>query len=1120
MKKILIAIPTARYIEADTFKSIYDLQIPEGYEATFQTFYGYRVDQVRNLIADWVVRGFDYLFAVDHDVTFTPDTLKKMLAHDVDLVSGIYRQRLEPQMIEIYNLQQQRMDISELYGKGLTRIGGCGFGCVLVKQQVFTSIGYPQFEYHVALNHANTVSEDTDFCQKAMNKGFALWCDPTILCGHIGSTTMTVSVPEITQKRNRPEKAYIMRTTDPRSIAYSKVCAESCDKVGLPYEFWEAHNYRTADDLWYGDAYVGTYQPTMVPPAASATATHYDLWKHIAKNNECAVILEHDAVMLHPLDIDIPDGVMCAIGYKFADITRYDHISAGPPKEIIPIDSHHGAHGYCITSKTAQMLLEELKHLGAMVSIDSSHFIRDDQTYVCKIPLAIISPTPGIAWLRESTIWSDGAQETNAPLIDSFKQWYTPPNLDRLLQIASEQHLPLELREYTNNLQTKPKVIYDIGANTIEWGRLAKSRWPHAEVFAFEAMESFKSLYDTMEIPYHIGVLSNEDNKQVVFYENEQFPWGNSYYIENETKSPEGFSYTNENAITKTAMTLDTVAKIRNFPAPDLIKIDVQGAEMDILIGAKETLRSCRDIIIEIQHDQYNIGAPLKDEMFEFLDSIGFELVSNIHIKDYDGDYHFRKKNVPTVAYIIRTSDPRSITYSEVCAQSCEMVGIPFKFWDGHYYKNADEIWSNHHIISKYNSEMIPPVASVTANHYDIWQHIAENNECAIILEHDAVMLHPVNMSIPDGMICNLGYKITDPANYHHINAGTPKEIIPIDSQHGAHAYCITAKTAAMLVAELSEIGGLISIDTSHFDRRVPECVSKVPIGMISPTPALAWLRESTIWSDGSMETNAPFIDSFSQWYKPENTESSVMTVSLPQLDSIQQRLQELHDMALLPEDHVSYLKKIRDNGFEPNVIYDIGACVLHWTNNAKQVWPNAKIIPFEAMKEVEFLYKNAGFSDYAVGCVLSDKTGDIVEFYQNLENPGGNSLYKENPELSPLAPELFPEDKRVTYRTNALDDIVKLNGLPLPDLIKMDIQGSELAALKGATETLKTCNHLILELQHKDYNIGAPKSNEIIQYLMTIGFDMVGNGMFSGSDSGVDGDYHFIRTRPHQDLQ
>jgi len=196
MKKILIAIPTARYIEADTFKSIYDLEVPEGYETTFQYFYGYRVDQVRNLIADWVVRGFDYLFAIDHDVTFPPDTLKKLLEHDVDLVSGVYRQRLEPQAIEIYDLLQKRMTIEQIHGKSIAEIGGCGFGCVLVKKEVMASVGYPQFEYHPALDHNNTISEDTDFCKKVMDKGFKLWCDPSILCGHIGSTTMHVQIPE------------------------------------------------------------------------------------------------------------------------------------------------------------------------------------------------------------------------------------------------------------------------------------------------------------------------------------------------------------------------------------------------------------------------------------------------------------------------------------------------------------------------------------------------------------------------------------------------------------------------------------------------------------------------------------------------------------------------------------------------------------------------------------------------------------------------------------------------------------------------------------------------------------------------------------------------------------
>ena len=102
-KRILIGIPTARNIEPDTFKSIYDQIIPDGYEVSFQYFFGYQVDQVRNLIADWVVKGYDYLFSVDSDISFPPDTLMRMLAHDVDVVSGLYIQRIPgTHKLEIY----------------------------------------------------------------------------------------------------------------------------------------------------------------------------------------------------------------------------------------------------------------------------------------------------------------------------------------------------------------------------------------------------------------------------------------------------------------------------------------------------------------------------------------------------------------------------------------------------------------------------------------------------------------------------------------------------------------------------------------------------------------------------------------------------------------------------------------------------------------------------------------------------------------------------------------------------------------------------------------------------------------------------------------------------------
>ena len=198
-KKILIAIPTANNIEVTTFKAVYDLIIPDGYEADFQYFFGYQIDQIRNLIADWVVKGYDYLFSVDSDIAFGRDTLVKLLAHDKDVVCGLYIQRIPgTHTLEVYEKNGQggvsNIPVDKLPANKLYEIAGCGFGCTLVKKEVMTAIGYPQFKYYSAIDHKNTISEDVDFCKKALDKGYRIWADTAIVCGHTGKSTFNVDV--------------------------------------------------------------------------------------------------------------------------------------------------------------------------------------------------------------------------------------------------------------------------------------------------------------------------------------------------------------------------------------------------------------------------------------------------------------------------------------------------------------------------------------------------------------------------------------------------------------------------------------------------------------------------------------------------------------------------------------------------------------------------------------------------------------------------------------------------------------------------------------------------------------------------------------------------------------
>lgn len=213
--------------------------------------------------------------------------------------------------------------------------------------------------------------------------------------------------------------------------------------------------------------------------------------------------------------------------------------------------------------------------------------------------------------------------------------------------------------------------------------------------------------------------------------------------------------------------------------------------------------------------------------------------------------------------------------------------------------------------------------------------------------------------------------------------------------------------------------------------------------------------------------------------------------------------MEELSKQRMLPIDHVNHLKRMSYEGFNPKVIYDIGSCVLHWTNEARDIWPDAKIILFDAFEPAEFLYIKGGY-EYHMG-VLSDSDERNVKFYQNDVLCGGNSYYKE------CNDSVFPPDKYILKKTRTLDSVVKERGFPFPDLIKMDVQGSELDILSGASECLSHAKYLIVELQSVQYNEGAPKVDVSLPFIESLGWTCVAP-LFS--NNGPDGDYGFIKKK------
>lgn len=223
---------------------------------------------------------------------------------------------------------------------------------------------------------------------------------------------------------------------------------------------------------------------------------------------------------------------------------------------------------------------------------------------------------------------------------------------------------------------------------------------------------------------------------------------------------------------------------------------------------------------------------------------------------------------------------------------------------------------------------------------------------------------------------------------------------------------------------------------------------------------------------------------------------------------SVEQHLRGLSTIKMLDDRHINFLTQLKEKyNFYPQVVYDIGGCVLEWTKYAKQTWPDAKFVVWEAMESVEFMYKEADIS-YHIG-VLSDQDGKLVKFYQNDHFPTGNSYYRENPDISGTARHAYTEESAVERLCATVDTVRLEKNFPLPQLVKIDVQGCEIDILHGMQQTLQSCQHLIVELQHSDYNIGAKKAHESIPIIENMGFKLE-NPQFSSS--GYDADYHFVR--------
>jgi FkbM family methyltransferase len=167
--------------------------------------------------------------------------------------------------------------------------------------------------------------------------------------------------------------------------------------------------------------------------------------------------------------------------------------------------------------------------------------------------------------------------------------------------------------------------------------------------------------------------------------------------------------------------------------------------------------------------------------------------------------------------------------------------------------------------------------------------------------------------------------------------------------------------------------------------------------------------------------------------------------------------------------------------------VLDVGANVgIYTLLAAERVGPAGRVYAFEPTHHVAAKLRSNvrlnGFDNVDVNeMAVSDSCGEATLFY--VEDDGENNI---------LAPEPG-YDTSAKIPTITLDEFMALKGIDKVDVIKMDIEGAELMALRGASRLLvgDQCPVIFLEVNPRTLAFGKSRAADLVEFLQQHGYQV-----------------------------
>lgn len=204
-----------------------------------------------------------------------------------------------------------------------------------------------------------------------------------------------------------------------------------------------------------------------------------------------------------------------------------------------------------------------------------------------------------------------------------------------------------EIKYFTEEIKSD-SIVIDVGANIGVYSLIAAAKSSKGKIYSFEPLQrpldNFKENIAINNFEKRIEVYNSVVSDHV----------GHEYFKEQKESEISHISFEDKKGSKIKSITLDSFIKTSKIRKVDIIKIDVEGAELKVLKGMRDSLQKkiVKTIILEVNKNEKSYGYSPRD-LFEYLSAFSYKLFilqDNLELKALGIDGKFEDQTFNIVA--------------------------------------------------------------------------------------------------------------------------------------------------------------------------------------------------------------------------------------------------------------------------------------------------------------------------------------------------------------------------------------------------------------------------------------------------------------------------------------